>query len=67
MTDDDKERLVKIMAFGNDESKWPTKKPSIEYEEEIEEPEEIDRFDECNFKNLNINLNEKDAIKTNIF
>ena len=52
MTDDDKERLVKIMAFGNDESKWPTKKPTIEYEEDIEEPEEIDRFDECNFKKL---------------
>lgn len=47
MTDVDKDRLVKIMAFGNDESKWPAPKKSVEYVEESEE-EEIDRFDESN-------------------
>lgn len=48
VTDKDKDRLVKIMAFGNDESKWPAPKKQVEYEDESEE-EEPDRFDERKF------------------
>ena len=46
MTDADKDRLAKIMAFGKDSENWP--KPHIRDEEEEYEPEpEMDRFDEC--------------------
>jgi len=46
MTDADKDRLAKIMAFGKDSENWP--KPYIRDEEEEYEPEpEMDRFDEC--------------------
>lgn len=40
------------MAFGNDESKWPAPKKSVEYAEESEEEEEVDRFDECKILKL---------------
>ncbi len=46
MTEADKDRLAKIMAFGKDSENWP--KPHIHEEEEEYEPEpEMDRFDEC--------------------
>ena len=47
ITDQDKEHLGKIMAFGKDYEKF--QKPT--YVEEDDEPEqpELDRFDECNF------------------
>lgn len=44
MTDQDKEHLGKIMAYGKDAVNWPKQKVEIDYD--IEEPEEIDRFDE---------------------
>ena len=44
MTDADKDRLGKIMAYGKDSLKWPVQRQEIEYEE----PEEVDRFDERN-------------------
>ena len=55
MTDADKDRLAKIMAYGKDVDKWPKlNNRSFEDVEEIEEPE-VDRFDECKFSQLNNN------------
>ena len=51
MTDQDKDRLAKIMAYGKDCDKWPTKKIDLDYEPE--EQEEPDRFDE---RMLNIKI-----------
>lgn len=46
VTEKDKDRLAKIMAYGSDETKWPTaKKYSQENESEVQY-EELDRFDE---------------------
>lgn len=45
LTDQDKDRLAKIMAYGKDIEKWPAERREIEvpeYEEEVE----VDRFDE---------------------
>lgn len=54
VTEADKDRLAKIMAFGKDSENWP--KPYIHEEEEEYEPEpEMDRFDECKI-NLDIKL-----------
>lgn len=52
ITDQDKEHLGKIMAFGKDYDKWP-KNIVQEEEEEPNEPE-MDRFDECKTKSINI-------------
>lgn len=46
MTDDDKERLSKIMAYGKDFTKWPSKRMPIEEPEDFEDIPEPDRFDE---------------------
>ena len=45
MTDEDKERLGKIMAYGKDIEKWPAERKKIEIPDEEDSPE-IDRFDE---------------------
>ncbi len=34
------------MAYGKDQVNWPKQRPVIDYDD-YEEPEEIDRFDEC--------------------
>ena len=53
MTDEDKDRLVKIMAFGKDADKWPkVNKHQIEDDEDFEPEPEMDRFDECIYFNL---------------
>lgn len=48
MTDQDKERLGKIMAYGKDSVNWPVQRPKYERDEE-EEYEEPDRFEECKY------------------
>jgi hypothetical protein len=47
VTEEDKERLGKIMAYGKDIEKWPAERRQIEQpdEDEMEMPE-VDRFDE---------------------
>ena len=47
MTDADKDRLAKIMAFGKDADKWPKVGRQIEEDEAYEPEPEMDRFDEC--------------------
>ena len=47
MTDQDKDHLVKVMAYGKDQVNWPKKRPEFN-DSDYEEPEEIDRFDERN-------------------
>jgi len=34
------------MAYGKDQVNWPKQRPVIDYDD-LEEPEEIDRFEEC--------------------
>ncbi|RNA12546.1 UPF0193 EVG1-like [Brachionus plicatilis] len=47
ITDEDKEKLSKIMAYGKDASNWPKIKSVPDYDEDIYESEpEKDRFDE---------------------
>ena len=47
MTDQDKERLGKIMAYGKDSVNWPVQRAKYERDEEEEEYVEPDRFEEC--------------------
>jgi hypothetical protein len=46
ITDKDKERLGKIMAYGRDVDKWPSNQPQ-QVERNEEDYEEPDRFEEC--------------------
>lgn len=49
ITDEDKEKLSKIMAYGKDANNWPKIKSAPEYDEcDYESEPEKDRFDECN-------------------
>lgn len=46
LTDQDKERLAKIMAYGKDIDKWPVERKEIEVPDYEVEEVEVDRFDE---------------------
>ena len=55
MTEADKDRLAKIMAFGKDADNWPKVNKYVE-EEEYEPEPEMDRFDE-----LQLEINDRVA------